>query len=285
MLAFRHQIVSRIKDLLRPHVRPRRFHAFGVALPKTGTHSLAAVFSRYRAWHEPDRDYYAQIVVGRTTGELSDSATLDLLRQLDRRWWLELNSSWLNYFFLDLLLAEYPQAKFVLTIRDCYSWLDSMFNQVLARSHADSPQLAEFYRWYADILVPGSHEDGDRVLAERRLWPLDAWLRFWNQHNTRILALVPRERLLVVRTQDIRREIPRLAEFLGVPPDTLDAGRTHEHKAEAKFGLVSDIDENYLHARVAARCGDLMEKFFPEIRSVSDVPGLTRDAVPDARTS
>jgi hypothetical protein len=274
MLAFAQQIVPGIKDLLRPHVRPRRFHAFGVALPKTGTHSVAGIFSRYRAWHEPDRDYYAQIAVGRTTGELSDSATLDLLRRLDRRWWLELNSSWLNYFFLDLLLAEYPRARFVMTIRDCYSWLDSMFNQVLARSHADSPQLAQFYRWYAGILEPGSHEAGDQVLAEQGLWPLDAWLRFWNQHNTRIMALVPRERLLIVRTQDIRGDIPRLAEFLEVPPNTLDPGRSHEHRAEAKFSLVPKIDEKYLHERVAARCGDLMKQFFPEIRSVSDVRGL-----------
>ena len=283
MLAFAQQIVPGIKDLLRPHVRPRRFHAFGVALPKTGTHSVAGIFSRYRAWHEPDRDYYAQIAVGRTTGELSDAATLDLLRRLDRRWWLELNSSWLNYFFLDLLVAEYPRAKFVLTVRDCYSWLDSMFNQVLARSHADSPQLAQFYKWYAGILDPGSHEEGDRVLAEHGLWPLDAWLRFWNQHNTRIMALVPRERLLIVRTQDIRRDIPRLAEFLEVPPNTLDSGRSHEHRAEAKFGLVPKIDEKYLHERVAARCGDLMKKFFPEIRSVSDVGGLEpRHAAPHA---
>ena len=64
-----------------------------------------------------------------------------------------------------------------------------------------------------------------------------------------------------------------MAEFLGIPPDTLDAGGSHEYKAEKKFGLLSEIDEEYLSARVEARCKDLMEKFFPEIRRFSDIPG------------
>jgi len=210
----------------------------------------------------------------RGKGDLSDSEARDQIRRLDRHMWLEYNSSWLNSLVLDLLLAEYPRAKFVLTIRDCYSWLDSMFNQVLARSHEDSPHLQQFYRWFAETLSPGSHEDGDHVLAERGLWPLDGWLRFWNQYNNHIMALVPSDRLLIVRTQDIRRDIPRLADFLGLPPDTFDPGRSHEHKAAAKFGLLSAIDENYLHARVAMRCGDLMSRFFPEVQGLSDVPGL-----------
>jgi hypothetical protein len=50
------------------------------------------------------------------------------------------------------------------------------------------------------------------------------------------MSIVPRDRLLVVRTQDIRDDISRLAQFMGVPAETLDAGRSHEFKAEAKFG-------------------------------------------------
>jgi hypothetical protein len=53
MLAFRPQIVSSIKDL-RPHVRPRRFHAFGVALPKTGTHSLPVFSVTAHGMNPPD---------------------------------------------------------------------------------------------------------------------------------------------------------------------------------------------------------------------------------------
>jgi len=271
MLALEKDIISRVKDSLRPHLLPRRFHAFCVGGPKTGTHSLAGVFSRYRAWHEPLTEHFMQIIVERANGDLSDPAARNQIRRLDRRMWLEFNSSWINYFLLELLLEEFPRARFVLTIRDCYSWLDSMFNELLGRPH--SVFQTRFYRWYIDSLSPGSHEDGDRVLAERGLWPLDLWLRAWNNHNVRMLHLVPRDRLLIVSTPDIRRDIPRLADFLGIPPDTLDAGRSHEYTAHAKFGLLSQIDPNYLHACVAKQCGDLMKKFFPEIQCLSDVPG------------
>jgi hypothetical protein len=284
MLMLEQDVTSRAKDWLRPHVRPRRFHAFGVGGPKTGTHSLAAVFSRYRAWHEPLIVHFMQIIMARVQGDLSDSAARARIRRLDRRMWLELNASYTNYFLSDLLLDEFPRAKFLLTIRDCYSWLDSMFNQLLGRSHGKFQ--AQFHSWYIDSLSPGSHQTGDRVLAERGLWPLDVWLRAWNQHNARILALVPSDRLLVVRTEDIRRDIPRLANFLGIPPDTLDRGRSHEYKAEAKFGLLSAIDQNYLHECVAERCGDLMKRFFPEIRGLSDIPGYRpQDAAPSAKES
>ena len=277
MLTLEQDVISRVKDWLRPHVRPRRFHAFGIGGPKTGTHSLAGVFSRYRAWHEPLIQHFMQIIMARASGDLSHSAARDQLRKLDRRMWLEFNASWVNYFLLELLLDEYPQAKFVLTIRDCYSWLDSIFNELLGRSHSEFQ--TQFHRWYFDSLSLGSHQDGDRVLEECGLCPLDLWLRAWNYHNARMLALVPSERLLIVRTQDIRRDLPRLAQFLELPPDTLDADRSHEFKAAAKFRLLSKIDQNYLHTRVAELCGDLMKKFFPEIRGVSDVPGYGQ---PDA---
>jgi hypothetical protein len=279
MLPIQQQVVARIKDWLRPHLLPRRFHAFGVGMPKTGTHSLAAVFARYRALHEPDRRDFMRIIMERAKGELSDAAARGELRRLDRHLWAELISSWTNYLLLDMLLEEYPRAKFVLTIRDCYSWLDSMFNELLGRKHSE--YMVQFHRWYADTLSPGSHEHGDRVLAERGLWPLDSWVRAWNQHNSRVIEMVPSDRLLVIRTSDIRTEIPRLAEFLGVPADTLDASRSHEFKAEAKFGLLSEIDESYLRARVEARCAGLMGKYFPEIRGIADVPSYRhREATP-----
>jgi sulfotransferase family protein len=284
MLTLEKHVTSRVKDWLRPHVRPRRFHAFCVGAPKTGTHSLAGVFSRYRAWHEPLLEHFSQLVMARANGELCESAAREQIRRLDRRMWLEFNASYINYFVLDLLLEEHPRAKFVLTIRDCYSWLDSMFNELLGRTHSEV-QL-QFNRWYLNSLSPAVHQDGDRVLAERGLWPLDSWLRAWNHHNSRILESIPRERLLIMRTPDIRRDIPRLADFLGIPADTLDAGRSHEHKAAAKFGLLSKIDENYLHACVAERCGDLMKRFFPEIRGLSDVPGFrSEDAASAAMAS
>lgn len=268
-------IEDNIKDFIRywtfPLLRPRRFHAFGVGLPKSGTHSLEAILRGYRTYHEPRMVHYMKLIKKRSDGVLSDSRARDLLRRLDRSMWLELNSSWVNYFLVDMILDEYPQARFVLTIRDCYSWLDSIFNQLLGREHGE--YQVQFHRWYGESIATSRHVDGDQVLAEHDLWPLESWLSFWNEHNSQILNRVPTERLIIVRTPDIRHDIPRIADFLGVAPDTLDPSRSHEFKAAKKFGLLSKIDENYLKECVDKHCKALMERFYPEIRQLSDVRG------------
>jgi hypothetical protein len=211
------------------------------------------------------------VIMQRANGALSDEAARTSIRQLDRRLWLEVNASWVNYLLLDLLLDEYPRAKFVLTIRDCYSWLDSMFNQLLGREHSEFK--TRFHHWVGESLAPESHQEGDRALAQRDLWPLDLWLNAWKQHATRVLTMVPSNRLLIIRTPDIQRDISRLADFLGIAPDTLDATRSHEHTAAAKFHILSEIDAEYLRTRMELNCGDLMRRFFPEVRDLSDVRG------------
>jgi len=284
MLTIEQGVLSPLRDWLRPHVRPRRFHVFGVGMPKTGTHSLAAVLSRYRTWHEPLIERFMHVAMQRSDGALSDDAARALIRRLDRRMWLEVNASYVNYCLLDLLLQEYPHAKFVLTIRDCYSWLDSMFNQLLGREHSEFAM--QFHQWLGDSFAPGSHQEGDRALAERGFWPLDLWLTSWKEHATQVQAMVPGNRLLIIRTQDIQRDIPRLAGFLGIAPDTLDASRSHDYTAAAKFRVLSEIDPDYLRARVEVICGDLMRTFFPEVRDLSDVRGYRpQDAAPLAEAS
>ena len=270
-----HQARENIKDFIRywtfPQVRPRRFHAFGVGLPKSGTHSIEAIFSGYRRWHEPRMERFMEIARRRSEGDLPDTQARKILRGLDRRMWLEFNSSWINYFLLEMLIDEYPQAKFIFTIRDCYSWVDSVANDLLNRKGGD--YVAQFRRWYGDSLTREAHKDGEQVLKEHGLWPLDTGFRFWNMHNSGVLNLVPSDRLLVVRTPEIRHDIPRIADFLGIPVDTLDASRSHEFKATKKYGLLSRIDEECLSEGVDKHCKDLMERFFPEIRQLSDVRG------------
>jgi len=268
-----HQTRENIKDFIRywtfPLFRPRRFHAFGVGMPKTGTHSLEAIFTGYRRGHEPRVVQFMEIARRRMTGDLPDAQTGEILRGIDRRMWFELNSSWINYFLLDLLVDEYPEARFIFTIRDCYSWLDSIFNELLGHEHGE--YQAQFQRWYGDSNTTEVHQVGDKVLEEHGLYPLDTWVRFWNKHNNGVLDLVPSDRLLIVRTPEIRQEIPRIAEFLGIPVDTLEASRSHEYKAAKKFGLLSKIDGEYLEQCVDKNCKDFMERFFPEIKQLSDV--------------
>jgi hypothetical protein len=245
----------------RTTVTTRRFQAYCIGSAKSGTHSLAAIFAcGYASRHEAEHSRMIRAAIARADGSRKESALRCYLIRRDRRLCLEMDSSQLNGVFADLLADSFPQARFVLTIRDCYSFLDSVINHQLARPASDS------WKQFRELRFGGfEHSAHARILAERGLYPLDGYLAYWARHNTRALEQVPPERLLVIRTHEIRQSIPRLAEFLDIPAETIDASQSHAYPAAGRFGIVAQIDRGFLDDRIEAHCGPLMRRFFPEI--------------------
>jgi len=251
-----------VKSLVYPMLKKRRCHAYCVSLPKSGTKSMAGVFARdYRASHEKESELLMQAVVDSAAGKLSDERRRRIIRGRDRRLWLEFDSSTLNYFILDVLVKEFPEAKFILTIRDPYPWLDSLINHVLGRGL--SSEWAAFAQWW---FKPENFRHGraERALEERGLFPLDCYFSCWARHNSRVLDSVPAARLQTIRTEEIAAGLPRLAEFLSLPLESLDSSRAHIHRAVGRFEVLSEIDSDYLQERCRAHCESLLERFFPD---------------------
>jgi len=247
--------------LARDRVANRRFRAYCVGTAKSGTHSLAAIFARsYLAEHEARHRPMIQAVLDRMSGAMSDSQAETFIRQRDADVVLEMDSSQLNGPFVDVIARLFPEAKFILSMRDCYSFLDSITDHSLAREVSN--------RWieFREHRFGGlNHEPQERVLAEQGLFPLEGYLRYWTQHNEFILQHVPAERLLVVRTREIRQSIPKIAEFLGIPGDSLDAGQSHSYPAANRFKIISQVDRAFVEHKVQQHCGDLMRRFYPEM--------------------
>lgn len=109
----------------------RKFHAYCVGTPKSGTHSIAGLLSSYKSQHEPAKEQYINSVLLFVGGLINNDVLRDFTRSIDVELCLEMNSSNLNEFYIDLYVSEFPKAKFILTIRDCYSWLDSYINNQL----------------------------------------------------------------------------------------------------------------------------------------------------------
>ena len=243
--------------------RPRRFHAYCVGSVKSGTHSIAGLFSRhYRAAHEPEAELLIETILDEAQSILNAQEKIHFIKTRDKRLWLELESSHLCYYFLDIFVKEFPSAKFILTIRDCYSWFDSYMNQKIFRDFGSYWQRLNEWRYQPDQLVYAKEE---HILKEYGLYTLDSYFSLWAKHNQRVLALVPSERLLIIRTKDIPNEISRVAEFLDIPTETLARSETHLYRARDKFDMLSKIDRDFLEDRVHAHCKDLMERFFPDI--------------------
>jgi hypothetical protein len=96
--------------------RVRRAQIYGVGIGKSGTHSLANMFSKtVRARHEPQSMQVIDHFLDWHEGRISEAEMVACLHQRDREMALEVDSSELNFPILDLLLREFPGARSVLT--------------------------------------------------------------------------------------------------------------------------------------------------------------------------
>ena len=236
----------------------RRFHAYCVGMEKSGTHSMASVLARsYRSDHEPD---YPTLIPKLLTREPEQSAQWSaFLRRRDRRLWLEMESCWLHILHLDTLARTFPEAKFVLTIRNCYSWLDSLANHLIASDVGPYWRRAQRAYYRPDLFV---HQTGEEVFRDARLFPIRAYLSAWGRHNREAMHLIPPERLLVLRTGEIAHSAERLGEFLEIDPASIDVHEGHQAANNRRFHLLEHVDRTLLDETVRECCGDVMNIWF-----------------------
>jgi hypothetical protein len=187
--------------------RVRRAQIYGVGIGKSGTHSLANMFSKtVRARHEPQSMQVIDHFLDWHEGRISEAEMVAWIHQRDREMALEVDSSGLNFPILDLLLREFPGARSVLTVRDCYSWTNSMMNEVVRSANADE-RWFKMRRYYHER-EPVIYAPEEQLLKEKKLYPLDRYFSHWAMRNEQVIAKVPADRLFVVRTDHLTQ--PRL---------------------------------------------------------------------------
>ena len=246
---------------LHEGIRPRRFQAFCVGLPKTGTTSLKTIFDGYRS-SKLQGSGMKQLIcdVREHRRPRSDLTAFVLARDAERC--LEMDATSSNWAVVDDLRDHFPAARFVLTIRDCYSWCDSLLNVLVGRDtgtefFSDSALFRRFFG--CDLELFGSPES---VLAHRETI-FDALLAFWTQQSVTAVACPP-ARTLVVRTGDISSHLGQIAQFVGVPLETLVVEQAHSRKTVEKFDLLRQLDREFLeNAFAKAASSELMREYFP----------------------
>jgi len=260
----------RCKRLLLGPLRVRRTRLFCVSIAKSGTRSIGRMFSRnVRAAHEARVLPLIDKFFDWRNGRISEADMSEWLRARDRELALEVDSSWLNILILEFLLREFPEARFVLTIRDCYSWLNSTLNHSV-RFRKVSPRQrvrARDFVFQRDGFV---HAPEERILQAGGFYTLDGYFSGWAAHNGQVLTRVPPERLLVVRTDQIRQRAFEIADFAGLPCRAVRLDRTHEFQNPAKREMIRHLDRDFLERKVEQHCRPLMTQFFPEIKSLDD---------------
>jgi hypothetical protein len=246
----------------------RKCRLYCVGAAKTGTHSIDSMFDHtVRSAHEPDNSEIIDKILDISEGRIKEAEIVDYLRKRDKRLCLDVDSSQLNFFLLDYLLEAFPKALYLLTIRDCYSWLNSFINDALRRSVSEHWIKLREHRFRANEF---SHPSEELPLREKGLYTLDGYLSYWARHNKRVLSSVPEDRLMIVKTNEITKRSHEIANFAGLPKDSIQLEHSHAFKNSIKFNVLQEIQKTYLEAKVQEHCGTLMKRFFPEIISMND---------------
>ena len=243
-------------------LNPRKAHLYCVGTAKSGTHSIAAIFgNQLRVAHEAESSEVIDIILDLAAGRIGDDSLRRYIIRRDRRLWLDIDSSQLNFYMLEKLVELFPDAKFILTIRYPIAWLDSFINHQLSRRGRDHWRRLRDLRYRPDIY---SHPDEERVLQEKGLYTLDGYLSYWAHHNSTVIDTVPPDRLLIVRTDRISETTDEIVSFSGIPADSFKRGASHIPSAKKKLHVLDELDRSYLAQKVNEHCGDLVARFFPE---------------------
>ncbi|PJF23844.1 MAG: hypothetical protein CUN53_20835, partial [Phototrophicales bacterium] len=122
---------SRARRVYQPILNQRierRFHAYAIGLPRTGTHFIDAVFApAYRSKHEALRPETSALIYQHVTHQIDQLAFERRLRARDRFLWLEMEANNTLTIIAPTLVKLYPEAKFILLLRDPFSWLYSLW--------------------------------------------------------------------------------------------------------------------------------------------------------------
>ena len=255
----RHALDTRVRNAFNPRV----FKAYCVGNMKTGTHSVAGMFENYSNQHESTANLMISLTALKQQGTISPREIKGVLKGRDRYHWMEMDSSNFLAPFIDELVALHKDSKFILTVRDCITWVDSVFNYSL--SLYDQEEWNDMLGRKIKFDLGIEYTAHDQLLKTKGFRPLRAYFRQWRNHNAMVMDAVPEDRLLVLETKNLGQSGRQLAEFLGIPQSTLHLDRSHSFKTQHKFNVLSALDQEYVLDVAREECGSQMEQLFPEI--------------------
>ena len=257
-------IKHKAKYLTKKFFYPRRIHVFGVGAMKTGTMSISALFlPYYRSMHEPGIKYLVDLLMLKNRGQISVKEILKVLQYHDSEWYLEVESSHVIANFSEYLVKLFPNSKFILTIREPKSWLNSAINQILNYPHCSDDfdftrEMRKMY-WGNNLLNRPKFE---KKIEGYPLPSLQKMLEYYDKHVCYIMRVVPADRLLILRTEEIKERMPDIASFLNIDVETLSRENAHSHKSKRDYRIVNLLDQKYLDDMIDFACANVKSLYY-----------------------
>lgn len=235
----------------------RRIHVYNVGLERTGTHYIAQLFSKYRAWHEPDISRLLPFIVN------GESPSTEWFRSRDRALRLEVESSHVVGQFVDRLTKIFPESKFICTAREPVSWVRSVWRW----SYPDEPGTrvrtrpnpSKSWKMWHSILKAyyDGYEYQSETLKECGLYSMKGYFSKYKSHYRNILESVPSDRLLVVCTSSLSEETRRIAGFLNVKESMLTPPSKNVNQSDSQKSPFANLSDEYIESVVEDYCSDI----------------------------
>ena len=208
----------------------------------------------------------------------------------------ELESAGILGYLIGPLTQEFPDAKFIFTFRDVYSWCESFINHILNASsfkeradNAEDIGMDAHSRDYASALVPllckipFEFFSGEDIILKNIEFIVKKMAEFWATWNERVLSSLPRQRSLMLRTSEISGSLRRIASFLDIPESSLNPKKSHSNRNRSKRILFSQIGYERVKTWIGSEPMPLMSRYFPGL-SIEDVcPYLNSPILSDGK--
>lgn len=239
--------------------RKHRVYALGV--PKSGTTSIAGMFSGVcRAGHEPKRPATVRDMHSHFIGKISDEELCSQYVARDRQLLLDLESNCFLAYRPDLLYSVFPDAKYIVTIRNPIEWLDSIIDNNINFPRTKTVTMT---KWH-DVMFGTSHESqskNDSVLLDQRLYPVNSYLSYWRRTYERCLRSLSTAQHLLVGTCEITRHVKEIGDFVGLDLGSIENNWSHKNQTSNKHSILEQLDTNCVNESLERYCWPLISEF------------------------
>lgn len=233
---------------------------FCAGLFRTGTTTMQEMFARsFSSDHEFRLQDQLNVFERRLLGTISDAEIREFIHTRNAAKPLDMDSCGAHFSIVDFLVEEFPDAKFLLTLRDIYSWMNSCVGKLLGDFTGGWGSRAGALMNCLDVLPDGSFLLTDERSMKVRL---EQMAKIWTGVNQRVIAAVPKERLLIVHTEDLVERSGEIAAFCGIDPDLLDPIHAN---AGLNVNFLQCFDSEQIEELVQMHCRRLMEEHYPAL--------------------
>lgn len=239
--------------------RTQRVYALGP--PKSGTTSIAKMFSDFcRADHEPHRPATVRSMHDHFVGGISDEQLRQSYRTRDKQMLLDVESNCFLAYRPDLLCSTFPDAKFVVLIREPMVWLESILDNNLNFPRTKTPTMA---KWHEVLFHSGKTpvSSSDELLVEMGLYPVGSYLEYWTRTYDRCLRSLGDANCLLVGTNQITARAEEIGQFVGLDASGVSRKHTHGNRTAEKHQVLQRLNRAHVEESLNKICQPLISEF------------------------